>query len=127
MFYQSKCSQGTPCDLITGEERRHASLYSSVTNPGDRKFETPDEDNMLQHHATELTASNHVACTVEMTSLNSRCELICCFYYPDSTGSITSTGRGLKYSPSVYTASVSGCFFGMFLRSFKKKNFMEHF
>lgn len=66
--------QGTPCDLITGEERRHASLYSTITNPDEKKIDTPDDDNTLQLSATELTASNHVACTVEMTSLNNRCE-----------------------------------------------------
>ena len=40
--------QGTPCDLITGEERRLVS---------------PDKE-----------PSNHVACTVEMTGVNIPCE-----------------------------------------------------
>lgn len=42
--------QGTPCDLVTGEERRYA-------------------------RADEV-ASNHVACTVEMASVTSPCEIV---------------------------------------------------
>jgi len=42
-------SQGTPCDLVTGEERRCVSADGEP--------------------------SAHVACTVEMTSVNMPCEL----------------------------------------------------
>ena len=42
------CCQGTPCDLVTGEERRYAN-----------------EDG---------TASDHVACTVEMASVTVPCK-----------------------------------------------------
>lgn len=41
--------QGTPCDLITGEERSYAD---PAGNP-----------------------SSHVSCTVEMTSINTPCKL----------------------------------------------------
>lgn len=40
--------QGTPCDLVTGEERRYGNLNGSP--------------------------SSHVACTVEMTSLSTPCK-----------------------------------------------------
>lgn len=39
--------QGTPCDLVTGEERRLGN--------------------------TDGAAANHVACTVEMASVNTPC------------------------------------------------------
>jgi len=42
------CLQGTPCDLVTGDERRCVS-------------------------ADGVTASAHVACTVEMTSVSTPC------------------------------------------------------
>lgn len=44
-FYNS--NQGTPCDLITGEERRFAH--------------SPD------------TPANHISCSVEMVNINSPC------------------------------------------------------
>ena len=47
--YTKTNEAGTPCDLVTGEERRYA-------NP-------------------EGIASNHVACTVEMSSVNTPCEV----------------------------------------------------
>lgn len=40
--------QNTPCDLVTGEERRYGHL--------------------------DGTPASHVACTVEMTSLTNRCK-----------------------------------------------------
>lgn len=51
--------KGTPCDLVTGEERR-----------------TGNDDG---------TAANHVACTVEMTALNRRCRhtiFVIVYYFP---------------------------------------------
>lgn len=65
--------QGTPCDLITGEERRHASQYNVLLN---EQATEPQETELLINNETELTPSNHVACTVEMTSLNNSCKLI---------------------------------------------------
>lgn len=72
-------TQGTPCDLITGEERRHASLYTSLTNPEETENNSITEDQSLQIDASELTPSTHVACTVEMTSLNNTCKLLLLF------------------------------------------------
>lgn len=69
-FYICSIFQGTPCDLITGEERRHASLYATVTNPE----ESDSDSELLVKDEAELNPSNHVACTVEMTSLNHHCE-----------------------------------------------------
>ena len=49
--YEQYCGlslQGTPCDLVTGEERRFA-------NDGDEP-------------------SNHISCTVEMASVSTSCE-----------------------------------------------------
>lgn len=48
--FQKSNNAGTPCDLVTGEERRYA-------------------------RADEV-ASNHVACTVEMASVTSPCEIV---------------------------------------------------
>lgn len=51
-----KCNaQGTPCDLVTGEERKYAK-----------------EDG---------TPSSHVACTVEMTSIANNCECFKLFLF----------------------------------------------
>lgn len=43
-------ADGTPCDLVTGEERQSANL--------------------------DGTPANHVACTVEMAALNKKCEFL---------------------------------------------------
>lgn len=56
--------------MITGEERRHASLYSTLTSPE----ESDTDAETVQLVEGELTPSSHVACTVEMTSLNNACE-----------------------------------------------------
>lgn len=48
--YMKSNQKGTPCDLVTGEERR-----------------TGQDDG---------TAANHISCTVEMTALNRRCKQI---------------------------------------------------
>lgn len=64
--------QGTPCDLITGEERRHASLYTTVTNTD----ESETDSELLVKEEAVLNPSNHVACTVEMTSLNHYCKYL---------------------------------------------------
>ena len=45
------CVQGTPCDLITGDERR------CVSDDG-------------------VTASAHIACTVEMTNVSTPCNYL---------------------------------------------------
>lgn len=64
--------QGTPCDLITGEERRHASQYNTLVD-NNEESEKPEAESFLIEEP-ELTPSKHVACTVEMTSLNELCE-----------------------------------------------------
>ncbi|KAJ8724894.1 hypothetical protein PYW07_015852 [Mythimna separata] len=96
-IYHKSNKRGTPCDLITGEERRHASMYSSVASPEDGKQDTPDEDHMLEHHASELTASNHVACTVEMTSLNNKYEVAII----DEIQMIGDRGRGWAWTRAI--------------------------
>lgn len=48
--YLKSNNRGTDCDLVTGEERKYAKANQ--------------------------TPSNHVACTVEMTSVNTPCEYI---------------------------------------------------
>jgi len=53
-MFTCACLQGTPCDLITGDERRCVS-------------------------ADGVTASAHLACTVEMTSVSSPCNYFISF------------------------------------------------
>lgn len=67
--------QGTTCDLITGEERRHASLFNTIIPDADEiEPENVSETENLLLDEIELTPSSHVACTVEMTSLNNKCK-----------------------------------------------------
>ncbi|CAG2100687.1 unnamed protein product [Medioppia subpectinata] len=66
--HQKTNAYGTPCDLVTGEERRFAG-----------------EDN---------TASNHVACTVEMSSVTERCEVAVI----DEIQMIRDMGRGWAWT-----------------------------
>ncbi|CAH0668913.1 unnamed protein product [Spodoptera exigua] len=95
-IYHKSNKHGTPCDLITGEERRHASLYTSLTGTDEKNIEVPDDHN-LQLNATELTASNHVACTVEMTSLNNRYEVAII----DEIQMIGDRGRGWAWTRAI--------------------------
>ncbi|KAH9641590.1 hypothetical protein HF086_017114 [Spodoptera exigua] len=83
-------------DIIQGEERRHASLYTSLTGTDEKNIEVPDDHN-LQLNATELTASNHVACTVEMTSLNNRYEVAII----DEIQMIGDRGRGWAWTRAI--------------------------
>lgn len=73
-IYHKSNNYGTPCDLITGEERRHASLYNVLINDSEETDNTSTEDTLVMNDS-ELTPSNHVACTVEMTSLNNSYEM----------------------------------------------------
>lgn len=73
-IYHKSNNYGTPCDLITGEERRHASLYNVLINDSEETDNTSTEDTLVMNDS-ELTPSNHVACTVEMTSLNNSYEV----------------------------------------------------
>ncbi|XP_041972832.1 ATP-dependent RNA helicase SUV3 homolog, mitochondrial [Aricia agestis] len=71
-IYHKSNSKGTPCDLITGEERRHASQYNTIAEnqEEEEEDETTSEIKSMILNEPELTPSKHVACTVEMTSLN---------------------------------------------------------
>ncbi|XP_017488931.1 PREDICTED: ATP-dependent RNA helicase SUPV3L1, mitochondrial-like [Rhagoletis zephyria] len=67
--YQKANAAGVPCDLITGEERR----YASVSNIG--ATGTSSSSNPISTSTITPTASSHVACTVEMSSVNQRYEV----------------------------------------------------
>ncbi|XP_031787332.1 ATP-dependent RNA helicase SUV3 homolog, mitochondrial [Nasonia vitripennis] len=69
--YNKSNKNGTPCDLVTGEERKYAK----------------DENN----------PSNHVACTVEMMNLNHPCEVAVI----DEIQLIQDPGRGWAWTRAV--------------------------
>ncbi|KAM3968178.1 suv3 RNA helicase [Aphomia sociella] len=93
-IYHKSNKKGTPCDLITGEERRHASHYNN-----DNSESTDDTENSesLLLEETELTPSSHVACTVEMTSLNHNYEVAII----DEIQMIGDRGRGWAWTRAI--------------------------
>ncbi|XP_026746413.1 ATP-dependent RNA helicase SUV3 homolog, mitochondrial isoform X2 [Trichoplusia ni] len=95
-IYHKSNKHGTPCDLITGEERRHASLYATVANTEDLEVATT-QDRLLGLDASELTPSTHVACTVEMTSLSNTYEVAII----DEIQMIGDRGRGWAWTRAI--------------------------
>ncbi|XP_075972723.1 suv3 RNA helicase [Anticarsia gemmatalis] len=93
-IYHKSNKHGTPCDLITGEERRHATQCNSLTNEAE-ETEAPEEQYLIQDD--ELTPSNHVACTVEMTSLNHKYEVAII----DEIQMIGDRGRGWAWTRAI--------------------------
>ncbi|XP_034825459.1 ATP-dependent RNA helicase SUV3 homolog, mitochondrial [Maniola hyperantus] len=94
-IYHKSNSKGTPCDLITGEERRHASQYNTLVD-NNEDTETDKEESYLIDEP-ELTPSRHVACTVEMTSLNELYEVAII----DEIQMIGDRGRGWAWTRAV--------------------------
>ncbi|KAI5641916.1 hypothetical protein NE865_05915 [Phthorimaea operculella] len=96
-IYHKSNKRGTACDLVTGEERRHATQYTSLT--GLEEVETPDtpETESLLLDEVELTPSDHVACTVEMTSLNNTYEVAII----DEIQMIGDKGRGWAWTRAI--------------------------
>ncbi|XP_045492141.1 ATP-dependent RNA helicase SUV3 homolog, mitochondrial [Colias croceus] len=95
-IYHKSNKRGTPCDLITGEERRHASQYSTLLDNDEEKVTETDEQPFLLDEP-ELTPSKHVACTVEMTSLNDSYEVAII----DEIQMIGDRGRGWAWTRAV--------------------------
>ncbi|KPI91178.1 PREDICTED: ATP-dependent RNA helicase SUV3 homolog, mitochondrial [Papilio xuthus] len=94
-IYHKSNSKGTPCDLITGEERRHATQYQTLTENIETDNSTETENYLLSE--PELTPSSHVACTVEMTSLNDTYEVAII----DEIQMIGDRGRGWAWTRAV--------------------------
>ncbi|CAH0717326.1 unnamed protein product, partial [Brenthis ino] len=94
-IYHKSNSKGTPCDLITGEERRHASQHNTLVDNGESEESSEGESFLLDE--PELTPSKHVACTVEMTSLNDRYEVAII----DEIQMIGDRGRGWAWTRAV--------------------------
>ncbi|CAK1551655.1 unnamed protein product [Leptosia nina] len=92
-IYHKSNKRGTPCDLITGEERRHATQYNTLL---DNEEEKTSEQSLLLDEP-ELTPSKHVACTVEMTSLNDTYEVAII----DEIQMIGDRGRGWAWTRAV--------------------------
>ncbi|CAB3258156.1 unnamed protein product [Arctia plantaginis] len=93
-IYHKANKRGTPCDLITGEERRHASLYNVLLN--EQVTETQETEPFISNEI-EMTPSNHVACTVEMTSLNHAYEVAII----DEIQMIGDRGRGWAWTRAI--------------------------
>ncbi|KAG6448066.1 hypothetical protein O3G_MSEX005306 [Manduca sexta] len=96
-IYHKSNKHGTSCDLITGEERRHASLYSTLTSDADETDTGSDVSESLLIDDVELTPSAHVACTVEMTSLNNTYEVAII----DEIQMIGDRGRGWAWTRAI--------------------------
>ncbi|XP_077297824.1 suv3 RNA helicase [Arctopsyche grandis] len=60
-IYHKSNKKGTPCDLVTGEERRYSTDYEDTEKTADAE--------------SEPTEANHVSCTVEMASLSTPYEV----------------------------------------------------
>ncbi|XP_023952267.2 ATP-dependent RNA helicase SUV3 homolog, mitochondrial [Bicyclus anynana] len=95
-IYHKSNSKGTPCDLITGEERRHASQYNTLVD-NNEETDTAQEKESYLIDEPELTPSRHVACTVEMTSLNEMYEVA----IVDEIQMIGDRGRGWAWTRAV--------------------------
>ncbi|XP_045763935.1 ATP-dependent RNA helicase SUV3 homolog, mitochondrial [Maniola jurtina] len=94
-IYHKSNSKGTPCDLITGEERRHASQYTMLVDNNEDTEIVKEESYLIDE--PELTPSRHVACTVEMTSLNELYEVAII----DEIQMIGDRGRGWAWTRAV--------------------------
>ncbi|CAH2238562.1 jg17149, partial [Pararge aegeria aegeria] len=95
-IYHKSNSKGTPCDLITGEERRHASQYTTLVDNSEETDKAQEKESYLIDEP-ELTPSRHVACTVEMTSLNELYEVAII----DEIQMIGDRGRGWAWTRAV--------------------------
>ncbi|RVE42605.1 hypothetical protein evm_012746 [Chilo suppressalis] len=93
-IYHKSNKKGTPCDLITGEERRHASQHTN--NSEDSVIETETTESILTDDS-DFTPSTHVACTVEMTSLNNKYEVAII----DEIQMIGDRGRGWAWTRAI--------------------------
>lgn len=89
-IYHKSNKRETPCDLITGEERRHAKYYNTITN-------VQEDEEMQISDDIEDTPSSHVACTVEMTSLNQTYEVAVL----DEIQMIGDRGRGWAWTRAI--------------------------
>ncbi|XP_072942061.1 ATP-dependent RNA helicase SUV3 homolog, mitochondrial [Epargyreus clarus] len=96
-IYHKSNKEGTPCDLITGEERRHASQYGTLIDNNNEETEPTSETETFLLDEPELTPSKHVACTVEMTSLNDRYEVAII----DEIQMIGDMGRGWAWTRAI--------------------------
>ncbi|XP_045488047.1 ATP-dependent RNA helicase SUV3 homolog, mitochondrial [Pieris rapae] len=94
-IYHKSNKRGTPCDLITGEERRHASQYNTIMDNEEEQSSSDEE--IFVMNEPELTPSKHVACTVEMTSLNDSYEVAII----DEIQMIGDRGRGWAWTRAV--------------------------
>ncbi|XP_063375115.1 ATP-dependent RNA helicase SUV3 homolog, mitochondrial [Cydia amplana] len=94
-IYHKSNKRGVPCDLITGEERRHASQSSSLVE-SDLESTSDNSDTLIELE-TELTPSTHTACTVEMTSLNNTYEVAII----DEIQMIGDRGRGWAWTRAI--------------------------
>ncbi|XP_045459717.1 ATP-dependent RNA helicase SUV3 homolog, mitochondrial [Melitaea cinxia] len=95
-IYHKSNSKGTPCDLITGEERRHASQYTTLIDDTEDTESDSEKESFLLNEP-ELTPSKHTACTVEMTSLNETYEVAII----DEIQMIGDRGRGWAWTRAV--------------------------
>ncbi|KAL4710306.1 hypothetical protein ACJJTC_011122 [Scirpophaga incertulas] len=94
-IYHKSNKKGTPCDLVTGEERRYASQYTLLNDDIDTTSESETECFLIEDK--ELTPSAHVACTVEMTSLNNKYEVAII----DEIQMIGDKGRGWAWTRAI--------------------------
>ncbi|XP_050678931.1 ATP-dependent RNA helicase SUV3 homolog, mitochondrial isoform X2 [Leptidea sinapis] len=94
-IYHKSNNRGTACDLITGEERRHASQYNTLIDSEEDK-DLPD-DQLFSIEEPELAPSKHTACTVEMTSLNETYEVAII----DEIQMIGDRGRGWAWTRAI--------------------------
>ncbi|XP_049865438.1 ATP-dependent RNA helicase SUV3 homolog, mitochondrial [Pectinophora gossypiella] len=95
-IYHKSNKRGTACDLITGEERRHASQYATLTSLEEPEQPKSETESFIIND-TELTPSEHVACTVEMTSLNHTYEVAII----DEIQMIGDRGRGWAWTRAI--------------------------
>ncbi|KAG7305200.1 RNA helicase [Plutella xylostella] len=91
-IYHKANKRGIPCDLVTGEERTHASQCNILTGTVD----APEEDPNTIVEA-EPKESSHVACTVEMTSLNHNYDVAVI----DEIQMIGDKGRGWAWTRAI--------------------------
>ncbi|CAG9791848.1 unnamed protein product [Diatraea saccharalis] len=95
-IYHKSNKKGVPCDLITGEERRHSSQCAAIAD-GSEDFNTEIESESIMTDESEFTPSSHVACTVEMTSLNNKYEVAII----DEIQMIGDRGRGWAWTRAI--------------------------
>lgn len=95
-IYHKSNQKETPCDLITGEERRHSTQYTPLSSSSEDANTETETDNVIMEDS-ELTPSSHVACTVEMTSLNHKYEVAII----DEIQMIGDRGRGWAWTRAI--------------------------